>query len=75
MGLFCSTSLRPVANASRPPVVYRRYPTLALRDCQPTTGQGIVDGRPARFAGTICYDAHRRAYVIRGSERFIGYLP
>ena len=71
-----------IANAARPDYrpapAYRPYyrpdPVNALRDCQPTTGQGMVDGRPAEFAGTICYDAYRRPYIIQGSERFIGFL-
>lgn len=63
-----------IANAARPPAAYHRYPTTALRDCRPTTGQGTVDGRPAWFAGTICYDANRRPYILRGSERFVGFL-
>lgn len=63
-----------IARASQPAPAYRPDPANTLRDCQPTTGQGMADGRPARFAGTICYDAHRRPYIIRGSERFIGFL-
>ncbi len=67
-----------IANAARPAPAYRPYyrpdPVNALRDCQPTTGQGMVDGRPAEFAGTICYDAYRRPYIIQGSERFIGFV-
>ena len=30
--------------------------------------------RSARFSGTMCYDPAGRAYVLPGSERFVGYL-
>ncbi len=52
-----------------------RSPTgVALGGCLRTTGTGTRNGRPARFSGTLCYDPAGRAYVIRGSARFVGYL-
>ncbi len=64
-----------LASASRyPEPAYRPYPATVLRDCQPTTGRGYVNGRPAQFGGTICYDAYRRPHIVRGSAHFIGYL-
>ena len=52
-----------------------RSPSGAPRgNCLATTGTGTWYGRPAQFTGTMCYDPSGRAYVIPGSERFIGYL-
>ena len=52
-----------------------RSPTGApLGGCLRTTGTGTWYGRPARFSGTMCYDPADRAYVLPGSERFVGYL-
>ena len=64
---------------SQPPPPVRapvlRSPSGApLGGCLRTTGTGAWYGRPARFSGTMCYDPAGRAYVIRGSERFVGYL-
>jgi hypothetical protein len=58
---------------THPPVL--RGPTGApLGGCLPTTGAGIWYGRLAQFSGTMCYDPAGRAYVLPGSERFVGYL-
>ena len=58
---------------ARPPVL--RSPTGApLGNCLRTTGTGTWYGRPAQFTGTMCYDPAGRAYVLPGSERFVGYL-
>ncbi len=58
---------------ARPPVL--RSPTGApLGGCLRTTGAGTWYGRPAQFTGTMCYDPAGRAYVLPGSERFVGYL-
>ncbi len=58
---------------ARAPVL--RSPTgAALGGCLRTTGNGTWYGRPAQFSGTMCYDPAGRAYVLPGSERFIGYL-
>ncbi len=54
------------------PYPVRRQP--ALGNCLATTGTGTWYGRPARFTGTMCYDPAGRAYILPGSERFIGYL-
>ena len=63
---------RPAAPA-RPPVL--RSPSGApLGGCLRTTGTGAWNGRPAQFSGTMCYDPAGRAYVLPGSERFMGYL-
>ena len=65
---------------SRPPPAPARAPVLrspagaGLGGCLRTTGTGTWYGRPARFSGTMCYDPAGRAYVIPGSERFVGYL-
>jgi hypothetical protein len=64
-----------VARASAPPPPrYYAPPQPALRGCRPTTGTGYLNGRPAEFGGTMCYDAYGNAYILRGSEYFIGYL-
>ena len=60
-----------------PAPAYAPYPTSrqpALGNCLQTTGTGTWYGRPARFTGTRCYDPAGGAYVLPGSERFIGYL-
>jgi hypothetical protein len=63
-----------LARASSPPPRYYAPPQPALGNCRPTTGTGYLNGRPARFGGTMCYDGYGNAYVIRGSEHFIGYI-
>lgn len=45
-----------------------------LGNCQPTTGTGYANGRPALYGGTACYDAWGNMYVTPGSEYFIRYL-
>ncbi len=58
---------------ARAPVL--RSPTGApLGGCIATTGTGTWYGHPAQFSGTMCYDPAGRAYVLPGSERFVGYL-
>ncbi len=64
---------RPAPVPARAAVL--RSPTGApLGGCLRTTGTGTWYGRPARFSGTLCYDPAGRAYVLPGSERFVGYL-
>ena len=63
---------RPVS-AYAPPVP-RSLSGAPLGNCLQTTGTGTWYGRPAHFTGTMCYDPAGRAYVLPGSERFIGYL-
>lgn len=63
---------RPVYYAP-PPVVYAPPPP-ALGNCREIYGTGYLDGHPARFVGTGCYDAYGNLYVMPGSERFVGYL-
>ncbi len=46
----------------------------ALGNCRPITGTGYLNGRPALYGGTACYDAWGNAYAMRGSEYFIRYL-
>lgn len=57
-----------------PPPRYAAPPQPALGGCRPTTGTGYLNGRPAEFGGTMCYDAYGNAYILSGSERFLGYL-
>lgn len=59
---------RPAYYAPPPP------PQPILGNCLPTTGVGYVNGQPAEFGGTMCYDQYGRGYIMRGSEYFIGYL-
>ncbi len=64
---------QPAPAPARAPVL--RSPTGApLGGCLRTTGTGAWNGRPAQFTGTMCYDPAGRAYVLPGSERFVGYL-
>ncbi len=58
----------------RSPPVLRSPSGAPLGGCLRTTGTGTWYGRPAQFSGTMCYDPAGRAYVIPGSERFVGYL-
>ena len=64
---------------TRPAYAAPRYyapppPRLVLGGCRSTTGTGYLNGRPALFGGTMCYDQYRRGYVTPGSQYFIGYL-
>ena len=52
---------------------YAPPPRPAHRNCQQTTGNGLVNGRPALFGGTWCRDAYGNGYIVPGSEYFIGY--
>jgi len=49
-------------------------PRLVLGNCKPTTGTGYLNGYPAQFGGTMCFDQFGRGYITPGSEYFIGYL-
>jgi len=49
-------------------------PAYTPQDCQPTTGTGYLDGRPAQFGGTWCRDAYGNGYIVPGSQYFMGYL-
>ena len=49
------------------------YGKRARRDCKPTTGSGLHQGRRATFGGTFCYDASGQGYIVPGSEYLIGY--
>ena len=49
-------------------------PRLVLGNCRPTTGTGYLNGYPAQFGGTMCFDQFGRGYITPGSEYFIGYL-
>jgi hypothetical protein len=62
------------APAPARPAVLRSPSGVPLGGCLRTTGTGTWYGRPARFSGTMCYDPAGRAYVLPGSERFVGYL-
>ncbi len=62
------------APAPARPAVLRSSSGVPLGGCLQTTGTGAWYGRPAQFSGTMCYDPAGRAYVLPGSERFVGYL-
>ncbi len=64
---------RPAPAPARAPVL-RSATGAPLGGCLRTTGTGTWYGRPAQFSGTMCYDSVGRAYVLPGSERFVGYL-
>ncbi len=64
-----------LTRASTPPPPRYTVPTQpALGGCRPVTGTGYLNGYPARFSGTMCYDRYGNAYILSGSERFLGYL-
>lgn len=64
-----------LTRASAPPAPRTAAPPQpALGGCRPTTGTGYVNGQPARFGGTMCYDRYGNAYILSGSERFLGYI-
>ncbi len=56
------------------PAVPRSPSGAALGNCAQTTGTGTWNGRPARFAGTLCTDPAGQAYVVNDSVRFLMYL-
>ncbi len=60
--------------ASARPAVLRSPSGAALGNCVQTTGTGTWNGRPARFAGTLCTDPAGRGYVVNDSVRFLMYL-
>ena len=49
------------------------YGKQVRRDCKPTTGSGLHQGRRATFGGTYCYAANGQGYIVPGSEYLIGY--
>ena len=64
-----------LTKAATPRVVHKTTVVQSpYTHCRQTTGTSRLNGRVAQYAGTICYDAYGRAYIIRGSERFLGYL-
>ncbi len=54
--------------------VLRSPSGAALGNCVQTMGTGTWNGRPARFAGTLCSDPAGQAYVVNDSVRFLMYL-
>ncbi len=56
------------------PAVPRSSSGAPLGNCLQTTGTGTWNGRPARFAGTLCTDPAGRSYVVNDSVRFLMYL-
>ena len=56
------------------PAVPRSPSGAVLGNCAQTTGTGTWNGRPARFAGTLCTDPAGQAYVVNDSVRFLNYL-
>ena len=56
------------------PAVLRSPSGAALGNCAQTMGTGTWNGRPARFAGTLCTDPAGRGYVVNDSVRFLMYL-
>lgn len=71
-GLLLGHLLTPRYYHPPPPAPVAYVPRW--RNCIQTTGTGTLEGRPALYEGTMCYDFAGRAYIIRGSERFVGYL-
>ena len=56
------------------PAVLHSPSGAALGNCAQTMGTGTWNGRPARFAGTLCTDPAGRSYVVNDSVRFLMYL-
>ncbi len=67
---------RPVYARPAPagPAVLRSPSGAPLGNCAQTTGTGTWNGRPARFAGTLCSDPVGQNYVVNDSVRFLMYL-
>ena len=57
-----------------PPAVYVPAPRPAPANCRTIYGTGYVNGHPAEFQGTGCYDAYGNLYAVPGRERFLRYL-
>ncbi len=57
-----------------PPAVYVPPPRPAPANCRTIYGTGYVNGHPAEFQGTGCYDAYGNLNAVPGSERFLRYL-
>ncbi len=71
---YYSRPIQPPAAASAQPASPTfGYGKQMRRDCKPTTGSGLHQGRRATFGGTFCYDGHGRGYIVPGSEYLIGY--
>jgi hypothetical protein len=49
-------------------------PQPALGNCRTIYGTGYLNGRPAEYSGTGCYDTYGTLYAMPGSERFLRYL-
>ncbi len=64
----------PARPAFARPAVLRRPAGAALGNCVQTMGTGTWNGRPARFAGTLCTHPAGRGYVVNDSVRFLMYL-
>jgi hypothetical protein len=47
-------------------------PRTDRRSCRIVTKSAVWHGRPAKIAGTLCYDRHGRPYIVPGSRRVIG---
>ncbi|MDH5411197.1 MAG: hypothetical protein OEY16_07395 [Alphaproteobacteria bacterium] len=60
--------------ATPPRVVYATPPQPVLGNCRTIYGTGYVNGRPAEYSGTGCYDANGILYAMPGTERFLRYL-
>lgn len=65
-----------IGNLATPPrAVYATPPPQPVwRDCRTIYGTSYVNGRPAEYSGTGCYDARGNLYAMPGTERFLGYL-
>ena len=71
---YYSRPIRPPAAVSaRPASPTFGYGKQVRRDCKPTTGSSLHQGRRATFGGTFCYDGDGRGYIVPGSEYLIGY--
>jgi len=71
-GLLLGTLLGHLATPPR--TVYLAPPQPALGNCRVIYGTGYLNGRPAEYSGTGCYDAYGNLYAMPGSERFLRYL-
>jgi hypothetical protein len=61
--------------AAPPRTVYAAPPPQpVLGNCRTIYGTSYVNGRPAEYSGTGCYDAYGNLYAMPGSERFLRYL-
>ncbi len=74
LGALLSWPSAPYAAPYAAPALVRGPSGAPLGNCIRTTGTGTSYGRPAQFGGTMCYDRAGQAYIIGGSQRFLGYL-